>query len=413
MHTRWSQRRSRAFTLVDSLIVTAIGVLLIGVLVPTIQHSRELARKSQCLTNLRQIGLAMSTYEKLHSMYPFTQGISCNNWPNGQCQTTMNWGIAILPQLNQAATYNQYNQYASFADPQNACAIATVVSAFICPSAPRASNLTTMNMTARAISNVANSDPEEPSGNFIPFGVPMSATGGATDYVISSGVKAHLMSLVFPADNPILQKLTIDGSLKDSWGFGRPGEWMVLSNVDYESTRTNSAGPNMHGLSKWNITVDSITDGLSNTTMVFELAGRNAVYHAGYRNLASGPSLAPQFDQLEIENQLAFGGGLWADPANGDYFIAGRELSDGSGRHTGNKLINKSNMRTSAAGGGSYYYGYGCGPYGFHRSGANVLMCDGSVRTFSENIDAALLCSLVGARDGLAVGNEELSVGLA
>lgn len=391
MRMPMNHSRPRAFSLIELLVATGIGAVLIAVLLPAIQQTRESARRSHCWNNLRQIGLAMSQYESAFSAFPPAQGFSCNNYPNGNCQTTMNWCISLLPYLDNATVFNTYNQNVAFTDPQNASAVAEVVPAFICPSTPRASNLTSMDMTANSISNVVNSAPQEVSGNFIPYGLPASATGAAVDYVISSGVKASLMKLLFTPGSPIIAKLTVDGRVRDNWGFGRPGAWIALTNIGYRSGGVT--------------TIDSITDGTSNTTMLFELAGRNTVYHAGFRKLANIPSQAPSFDQLEIENQLAFGGGMWADPANGDYFIAGRVNSDGSGHHCGPNVINKSNMRSSAAGGGSYYYGYGCGPYGFHRGGAQVLMCDGSVRMFSENMDGVTLCSVVGAQDGLRPGD--------
>ncbi|WP_010582098.1 DUF1559 family PulG-like putative transporter [Schlesneria paludicola] len=383
-------QRRHAFTLVEALLATAISLVLLAVLLPAIQYSRERARTSQCQDHLRQLGFAMSNYAQAFSVFPPAQGMSCNNYPSGDCQMTMNWCISLLPYLDNADTYNCYDQLAPFTDPSNAKAIARSIPSLICPSTPRSSNLTSMEMTSMSISNVVNSDPYEASGNFIPYGLPASATGGSADYVISSGVKASLMRLMFSSDSSVIARLTIDGTVRDSWGFGRPSEWMELTNLGYSSGGTTS--------------IATITDGTSNTTMLFELAGRNTVYHAGFRNLLNGPSNAPMFDLLEIENQLAFGGGMWADPANGDYFVGGRVNRDGSGQHCGPYLVNKSNMRSSAAGGGSYYYGYGCGPYGFHRGGAQVLMCDGSVRMFSENMDGVTLCTLVGAQDALDPG---------
>ena len=383
-------RRRRAFTLTELLVTIAIIALLVATILPAVQHAREAARRSRCKDNLKQIGLAMYNYLSEFSVFPPGQGIRCNNYPDGDCQNTMNWCISLLPYLDQAPVYNLYNQNVSFTDPLNAAAVATVIPTFICPSTPRSSNLTSMNMTATSLFHVVNSDPQEASNNFIPFGVPASAIGGAADYVISSGVKASLMKVFFPPLSPIRIQLHKDGVDRDSWGFGRPGEWLALTNIGY----------GQGGMT----TINTIVDGRSNTTMIFELAGRNSVYHAGFKNVATNPSKSPLFDPIEIENQLAFGGGLWADPANGDYFVAGRVNSDGSGAHTGPSLINKSNMRSSAVGGGSYYYGYGCGPYGFHSSGAQVLMCDGSVRMFSENMDGVTLCAVVGAQDKLDPG---------
>jgi len=195
------------------------------------------------------------------------------------------------------------------------------------------------------------------------------------------------MEYLFPNGSEILKRL--EGG--DSWGFGRPGHWWSYPNVD----------AHLNGV----MTREFLTDGTSNTTMLFELAGRNTVYRTGYKNAATYSSLAPKFDSAEIENQLAFGGGLWADPGNGDYFISGRMNPDGSGDPQGPYLINRSNMRESANGGGSFYWGNGCGPYSFHSGGVHTIMCDGSVRFLNENIDGQTLCAIVGAQDGLPAGD--------
>src|SRR5262245_59887760 len=123
------------FTLVELLVVIFVIALLIAFLLPAVQSAREAARRIQCASNLKQLGIAIHMYENGYSALPpsiVLSGAGNTPWWVG------GWGVnaRILPFLEQVPLSNAINMSLSLSFPANSTVPATVVSVLICPSDP-------------------------------------------------------------------------------------------------------------------------------------------------------------------------------------------------------------------------------------------------------------------------------------
>jgi prepilin-type N-terminal cleavage/methylation domain-containing protein len=94
----------RGFTLVELLVVIAIVGVLVSLLLPSVQAAREAARRAQCSSNLKQIGLALLDFHAAQRKFP-AGGAGC---PQGYYGNS--WWIALLPGLEQTALYERYDK---------------------------------------------------------------------------------------------------------------------------------------------------------------------------------------------------------------------------------------------------------------------------------------------------------------
>jgi len=148
-------RARDAFTLIELLVVIAIIAVLIALLLPAVQSAREAARRSQCINNLKQIGLALHNYESAQGSFPWNQGTTGTQYPtvdngkmpwdggNGDEWRTFGALALTLPYMEQSQVYNSINfgfgmhawggPWGNAIDCQST-GINTVVKSFICPS---------------------------------------------------------------------------------------------------------------------------------------------------------------------------------------------------------------------------------------------------------------------------------------
>ncbi len=173
-------RNRRGFTLIELLVVIAIIAVLIALLLPAVQSAREAARRSQCVNNMKQIGLAMHNYISTHDMLP---PVTVDNWrnaANAEDQPHQNFSqlARLLPFMEQTTTYNAINfnfgarwsdggsfGYSDTSPPDNAAGgtnsipqmtvLTQVIASFLCPSDPYpgGSGTFTVNGSSKLVGN--------------------------------------------------------------------------------------------------------------------------------------------------------------------------------------------------------------------------------------------------------------------
>jgi prepilin-type N-terminal cleavage/methylation domain-containing protein/prepilin-type processing-associated H-X9-DG protein len=109
-----SKRIGKGFTLVELLVVIAIIGILVALLLPAIQSAREAARRTQCKTNLKNIGLALLGHVDSKKVFPtggVTWGVKIedyleNDRPVDTERMGLGWGYQILPYMEEQTLHN-------------------------------------------------------------------------------------------------------------------------------------------------------------------------------------------------------------------------------------------------------------------------------------------------------------------
>lgn len=130
-----TRRCSRSgFTSIEIIAVIAIIMVLVALLLPAVQQAREMARRTQCQNNLRQIGLALIQYETMHNTLPPGSVNATRPLINYGTGYEVGWTVQILPFLEERARYEAFNFQESVHSAANLNLFAKLPSNFICPS---------------------------------------------------------------------------------------------------------------------------------------------------------------------------------------------------------------------------------------------------------------------------------------
>lgn len=131
-----TMKRTRAFTLIELLLVVAIIAILIALLLPAVQQAREAARRTQCKNNLAQIGIAMHNYNSSFGcMPPGTINLTgpIRNEDEGY---HFSWIAQLLPMTEQSMLFQSIDFNQSVYGPGSLSARAARLTMYLCPSDP-------------------------------------------------------------------------------------------------------------------------------------------------------------------------------------------------------------------------------------------------------------------------------------
>ena len=110
-----SRSQSRGFTLVELLVVIAIIGILVALLLPAIQAAREAARRSQCINNLRQLGIAIHNHHQSKGRFPSNVNWI---WPEGTHKAARDFAshlVNVSPYMEETTLHGAIK----FCDPND------------------------------------------------------------------------------------------------------------------------------------------------------------------------------------------------------------------------------------------------------------------------------------------------------
>ena len=109
MHTRRAKQNRSGYTLIEFIVTILVVAVLLAVIVPALLDSRRRGRRSQCLSQMRNVGIALHTYAADNNgVLPPLYGTELENDSNpNNAPHVAGWAFELLPNLVRTSLHDR------------------------------------------------------------------------------------------------------------------------------------------------------------------------------------------------------------------------------------------------------------------------------------------------------------------